>query len=290
MFIPHAFHSYSHIYIYQTSPSFLSFTRFKNQETMTFLETHHNMPIRSISLPSRLHSPSTKLQASLSQLHLSQNSHDSQSLSISVLNLSELYNSLNQLNHSLPIAQAERSLDVSATLLDSCDEARNLVTTLRENLLNLQSALRRKGKSMEVDIKQYFYFRKKAKKETTKLLLGFKKLDQGSETTALAAAVFRSLFMFLSNTTVANTKTCSLKFVSKLIGGGGRSSSLVISELQNVDLVLRSYPHGDDTREVKMMLEILEERTEGLEASLDSLFKSLVKYRVYLLNILTTHS
>ncbi|EFH54064.1 hypothetical protein ARALYDRAFT_485493 [Arabidopsis lyrata subsp. lyrata] len=244
---------------------------------MAFPETKLQMPIRSISLPSRIHHPSAKFQAALSQIHLFQNSSDSQSLQASLLNLSELYHSLHQLNHSLPTAQAEHSLDVSATLLDSCDAARNLILTLREHLLNLQSALRRKDKSMEVQIKEYFSFRKKIKKETNKLLLGLKKVS-----------IFRSLFMFLSTTSTVKTKTCSLKFVSKLISGGHRSSSSIMSELQNVDVVLRS--DGDNSKEMKKMLERLEERTEELEAALDSLFKSLVQYRVYLLNILTTHS
>ncbi|KAL0659038.1 hypothetical protein Bca4012_079623 [Brassica carinata] len=254
---------------------------------MAFPETHLHMPIRSISLPSRIHHPSAKFQAALSQLQTCQNSSsDSQSLQVSLFSLSELYHSLHQLNHSLPTAQAELSLDVSATLLDSCDAARNLIINLKEHLLNLHSALRRKGKSMEVQIKEYFAFRKKIKKETSKLILGLKKLD-GSETTALAVSLLRSLFIFLSTTTSMKTNTCTLKFVSKLIGGR-RSSSSIMSELQNLDLVLRS--DGDNSKEVKKTLEILEERTEGLEAALDSLFKSLVQYRVYLLNILTTHS
>ncbi|CAA7019322.1 unnamed protein product [Microthlaspi erraticum] len=259
---------------------------------MAFPETNLHMPIRSISLPSRIHPPSTKFQAAISQLQRCQSSSsDSQSLQISLLNLSELYQSLHQLNHSLPTSQAEHSLDVSTTLLDSCDAARNLIFAFREHLLNLQSALRRKGNSMEVQIKEYFSFKKKAKKETNKLLLGLKKLES-SETTALAVSVFRSLFVFLSTTTPTNinTKTCALKFISKLIIGGSRSSSSIVSELQNLDLVLRSDGDLDNSMEVKKMLEILEERIEGLEASLDSLFKSLVQYRVYLLNILTTHS
>ncbi|KAG7560459.1 hypothetical protein ISN45_Aa05g019900 [Arabidopsis thaliana x Arabidopsis arenosa] len=254
---------------------------------MAFPESKLQMPIRSISLPSRIHHPSAKFQAALSQIHLFENSSDSQSLHASLLNLSELYHSLHQLNHSLPTAQAEHSLDVSATLLDSCDAARNLILTLREHLLNLQSALRRKDKSMEVQIKEYFSFRKKIKKETNKLLLGLKKLE-GSETTDLAVSIFRSLFMFLSTTSTVKTKTCSLKFVSKLISGGHRASSSMMNELQNVDVVLRS--DGDNSKEMKKMLERLEERTEELETALDSLFKSLVQYRVYLLNILTTHS
>ncbi|CAF2046770.1 unnamed protein product [Brassica rapa subsp. narinosa] len=273
--------------IYIPNFSFLSLQQ--NQRNMAFPETHLHMPIRSISLPSRIHPPSAKFQAALSQLHTCHNSSssDSQSLQISLLNLSELYHSLHQLNHSLPTAQAEHSLDVSTTLLDSCDAARNLILNLREHLLSLQSALRRKGKSMEVQIKEYFVFRKKIKKETSKLVLGLKKLDS-SETTALAVSLFRSLFTFLSTASAMKTNTCTLRFVSKLIGGGGRSSTSIMSELHNLDLVLRS--DGDNSKEVKKALEILEERTEGLEAALDSLFKSLVQYRVYLLNILTTHS
>lgn len=280
MFPAHAFTSY----IYPTS--LLSFSSAESRN-MAFPETKLQMPIRSISLPSRIHHPSDKFQAALSQIHLFQNSSDSQSLQVSLLNLTELYHSLHQLNHSLPTARAEHSLDVSATLLDSCDAARNIILTLREHLLNLQSALRRKDKSMEVQIKEYFSFRKKIKKETNKLLLGLKKLE-GSETTELAVSIFRSLFMFLSTMSAMKTKTCSLKFVSKLIGGGHRSSSSEMSELQNMDVILRS--HGDNSKETKKVLERLEERTEGLEAALDSLFKSLVQYRVYLLNILTTHS
>ncbi|WZZ26711.1 hypothetical protein YC2023_010112 [Brassica napus] len=49
----------------------------------------------------------------------------------------------------LKLVSPEHSLDVSTTLLDTCDTARNLILTLREHLLNLQSLLRRQGKSIE---------------------------------------------------------------------------------------------------------------------------------------------
>ncbi|XP_010557518.1 PREDICTED: uncharacterized protein LOC104826491 [Tarenaya hassleriana] len=274
-------------------------------------------PIRSISLPSRIHPPSVKLESAIDQLNLWQNSTTSStSLQHGMLTLAELYNSIHDLLQSpLPTNRtlahlAEDSLHVSATLLDSCDSSRNILLTLREHVLTLQSSFRRKGPSDSAEeVNNYFSFRRKAKKQMIKLLLGLKKLEtkpffsdailQNADlhlqmlvsvlrtATAFAISVFRSLFLFLSSPAI-KTKTCGLSIIPKLIPSRHLNSLSPepMNEVHNTDVLLSS---TRGSWNVKKTLERVDESIQGLETGLDSIFKCLVQNRVSFLNILTNN-
>jgi len=196
-------------------------------------QTTHQ-PVRSVSLPSRIHPLSVKLRTALSRLSIWRRSSSSISVSASfgyetvlvgLVNLTELYGCVHELlespyvKHTLLHHQEgkllDESLDGSVLLLDVYEGTREVIVAMREHVTNLKSALRRKG-SLEKEAKAYFNLRKKAKKEISKQINALKKMetrdistntDQDSaiastsvlrETIEITVSMFRHLLLFLS--------------------------------------------------------------------------------------------
>ncbi|CAD5330048.1 unnamed protein product [Arabidopsis thaliana] len=196
-------------------------------------QTTHQ-PVRSVSLPSRIHPLSVKLRTALSRLSIWRRSSSSISVSASfgyetvlvgLVNLTELYGCVHELlespyvKHTLLHHQEgkllDESLDGSVLLLDVYEGTREVIVAMREHVTNLKSALRRKG-SLEKEAKAYFNLRKKAKKEISKQINALKKMetrdistntDQDSaiastsvlrETIQITVSMFRHLLLFLS--------------------------------------------------------------------------------------------
>ncbi|KAF3440381.1 hypothetical protein FNV43_RR18665 [Rhamnella rubrinervis] len=144
-----------------------------------------HQPVRSISLPSRLHPNSQKIEALLSKLKTWELSFTSmgsplggETIQVGLTGLAELYNSIKELIQSPLTQQAllqhqfrklvEDTLDESIGLLDACGTARHLLLNMKIHVQVLQSALRRKGRdhsSIESSVQAYICFRKKAKKK-----------------------------------------------------------------------------------------------------------------------------
>ncbi|GLT71257.1 hypothetical protein SLA2020_432900 [Shorea laevis] len=140
-----------------------------------------HQPFRSISLPSRTHPSSVRLESVLSTLKSCQISSVStafpvgaETIQSGLVGLAELYNCLEELIHSPLTQQAllryehrklvdEEVLDGSITLLDTCGAARDIVFTMKEHVQTLQSALRRKGvdSRIESDIHAYMLFKRR---------------------------------------------------------------------------------------------------------------------------------
>lgn len=160
------------------------------------------VPVRSISLPSRLNPNSQKIESELKKLKTLRFSCAAEAASSSPLGsealleglsgLAELYNCIEELVHSPLTQQAlnhhqqcktlvEEALDGSVGLLDSCGNARDLLLTMKEHVQNLQSALRRRrtgdSSSIESNVHAYICFRKKAKKSIAKSLRDLKKME-----------------------------------------------------------------------------------------------------------------
>lgn len=196
-------------------------------------QTSHQ-PVRSVSLPSRIHPLSVKLRAALKRLNIWQRSSSSvfvssyfgyETLLVGLVNLIELYGCVHELlespyvKHTLHHHQKgkllEDSLDGSIVLLDVCDATREMIVAMREHMANLKSAFRRKV-SVEKEVNSYVYLRKKANKEISKHINLLKKMetidistniDQDSaiastsvlrETIEITVSIFRHLLLFLS--------------------------------------------------------------------------------------------
>ncbi|CAK9149564.1 unnamed protein product [Ilex paraguariensis] len=210
--------------------------------------------VRSISLPSRLHPLSTKLELELNKLKTWQTSVlaraplIAETIQTGLVGLAELYNCVEELIHSPLTQQAllqhqqgmllEEAIEGSVGLLDSCGTVRDLVSMMKEHVQDLQSALRRKGgeSRIESDISKYISFRKKVIKrdipESLRALkiienkVGSSLLDEDQvlkmvmkmlrEVSAITISVFRSLLMFLSVPT-SKTRLRGWSLISKLM-------------------------------------------------------------------------
>ncbi|KAE8010706.1 hypothetical protein FH972_007049 [Carpinus fangiana] len=221
-----------------------------------------HQPFRSISLPSRTHPSSVRLEEVLNTLKSCQISSVSTAFPVGaetihqtgLVGLAELYNCLEELIHS-PLSQqallrhehrnlVEEVLDGSITLLDTCGTARDIIFTMKEHVQTLQSALRRKGvdSRIESDIHAYMVFRKKVKKDVAKCLKELKRTERKvpssplldldprlsmvigvlREASAITMSIFRSLLLFLSVPAMETNAARWSSLVSRLMPAKAR--------------------------------------------------------------------
>ncbi|KAJ4913990.1 hypothetical protein Rs2_08611 [Raphanus sativus] len=289
-----------------------------------------HQPVRAVSLPSRIHPLSVKLRAALTRLNIWQRSSSSISVSASfgsetllvgLVNLTELYGCVHELlespyvRHTLRHHQKGKllneSLNGSVVLLDVCEAAREVIVTMREHMMNLKSALRRKC-SVEKEVRAYINVRKKAKKDISKHLTGLKKMETIDIVTSIdqdpavastsvlkvtietSVSILRHLLLYLS-TTPSPSPARKIKNIIGLLPIPLASSTLAVSDLIKEaksldDIFLGSIVDSRRTFsevEKNKRRDIVEESFGDLEAELDSVFKCLVKNRVLFLNILS---
>ncbi|XP_021731269.1 uncharacterized protein LOC110698171 [Chenopodium quinoa] len=277
-------------------------------------------PVRSISLPARSHPTSLKIEETINKLKnrdiypsesTSCYASGADSIQLGLLNLVELYAHLQDLINSLSSQNGklvEEALESSVSLLDTCSSGRDLITGFKEQICELQSALRRKGYSSSEEISMYMSFRKKVAKEVSRCLKVLK-LAEGKfgntapllesdpstanlvklvrETYTATVAVFKSLFLFLSSPTKASRWSLVSKLVTK--NSGARSTSKVagiLNEVSGVDLALQN-DKKVDVMLVRGKIQALDANLQIIEGELGCLFRCLLQNRVSLLNILT---
>ncbi|GFY87814.1 hypothetical protein Acr_05g0014530 [Actinidia rufa] len=204
----------------------------ENSPASTGLQHH----VRSISLPSWLNPQSVKVEAELSKLKAWERSLVStlplsaETIRAGLVGLVDLYNSVQDLILS-PVTQkvllqyqngilVEETLMGSLRLLDSCSAARDLLLMMKEQVQDLQSALRRKGGDLSIgsSIDVYMSCKKKAKKAVAKCLRELRQMDKKigpsplfdvnqhlsmvirvlREVNSITISVLRSLLLFLA--------------------------------------------------------------------------------------------
>ncbi|XWS42211.1 hypothetical protein CRYUN_Cryun17cG0148700 [Craigia yunnanensis] len=290
-----------------------------------------NVPVRSISLPSRLQPNS--IEAELNELKTfgllsaSRTIHaGGETICTGFTRLAKLYNNIEEilqspltqqaLRHQQNVKLVEEALDDSVGLLDACGTARDLIMMMKEQVQDLQSALRRRGgdSSIGSNILAYISFRKKLEKNIAKSLRVLKRLECNNngafplfvdyhllmvvkalrESNAITISMFESLLSFLSMP-VMKTKAGGWSLISKLIPVvAAKRSQKLLNEVGIVDFTLYAL-HGQvrkndakiDAQTEIRRLETLSASIKGLEAGLDCLFRCLIRNRVSLLNILS---
>ncbi|TQE06185.1 hypothetical protein C1H46_008250 [Malus baccata] len=142
--------------------------------------------VRSISLPSRSHPTTIRVEEELSKR---QTSSASASICKVLCGLEELYDCVDDL---LPMASTQQLisrnqqgkcmdelLDGSLRLLDLCGITRDAMSQIKEHVRDLQSTLRRRNgdSNIESSIANYNCFRKKMKKDAKKLITSLKQVN-----------------------------------------------------------------------------------------------------------------
>ncbi|XP_027915408.1 uncharacterized protein LOC114174878 [Vigna unguiculata] len=212
-----------------------------------------NQPVRSISLPTRVHPSSQRFEELLNHLrphHVSVSRTtclEAETIESDLVVLAELYKCMEELFHSPQTQQGllhyqngklvEEALCGSVTLLDACGSGRDLLLALKEQVQTLQSAMRRRrgDSSIEKSICEYNSFRKKAKKDIAKQLGAMKRMENKvnccslmsqtqdqhliflakvlREASIITISIFRSLLLFLS---MPGLRTKGTSVISKL--------------------------------------------------------------------------
>ncbi|CAN6916045.1 unnamed protein product [Brassica oleracea] len=249
---------------------------------------------RSNSVPSLQHPQAAYVDEQLTRLRSSEAVSSSSSSSIyqRLSNLQDLYDSLEKMirlsitNQALSQDQIEKLIDGSLMILDLCNAAKDALSQMKEGLKEIQSILRRKRGDLSAEVKKYLATRKSLKKSFQKVLKNLK-VGQNKETTGrslvvfgqtegVTVALFESLFSFMSG-----SKACGKwSLVSKIMSQNKATCEAEANEFTRVDYVFQS------EKLLKMEdVQMLESCIQDLEDGIESLSKSMIKYRVSLLNI-----
>ncbi|KAK9010966.1 hypothetical protein V6N11_043828 [Hibiscus sabdariffa] len=268
-----------------------------------------NVPVRSISLPSRLQLNS--IETELNELKtfgvlpgLQTTRGGGETIRAGFTRLAKLYNNIElviqsphthrALHHQQNVKPVEEALDDSVRLLDLCGTTRELIMMMKEQVQDLQSALRRRGRDSSIgnDIHAYISFRKKLKKNIAKSLGVLKRLECYNNNVAfplydldchllrvvkslkqsntVAISMFRSLLSFISMP-VMKTKAGGWSLISKLIPVTGDRNQKLFNEVGIVDFTLYTLHRRVRKNDAKIDARVELRRLETLSATIEDL-------------------
>ncbi|CAN4083524.1 unnamed protein product [Withania somnifera] len=255
--------------------------------------------VRSVSLPSRSHPISQRVDEELSKLKTLEVSLAPAAVSNGLLCLEKLYKdiddlfnltrTLQALSQSLHAKWLDDLLDKSVRLLDLCGTIRDLVSQYKENIRDLQSSLRRrKGDSTTDDrVETFTSSIKKIKRDAKRLVSTLKQMDQETtvsvlldadqdtvsviralnEANAVCVSTFQMLLSFLC-VPLLKPKPSKWSLLSRLINNE-RIAPLALEENMSLETKLASF-------EVCLV---------SFEDGLESIFRWLIRCRSTLLNV-----
>jgi hypothetical protein len=189
-------------------------------------------------------------------------------------------------NLALSQDQIEKLLDGSLRILDLCNIAKDAISQMKEGLMEIQSILRRKPGDLSGEVKKYLVSRKFLKKSLQKVIKSLKVCQSKDSTNAslvvfgraeaVTMALFESLFSFMSG-----SKACGKwSLVSKMMSQNKVTCEAEANEFTRIDSEFQS------EKSLQMEdVQNLESCIQDLEDGIESLSKSLIKYRVSILNI-----
>ncbi|KAL0323239.1 UNVERIFIED_CONTAM: hypothetical protein Sangu_1943200 [Sesamum angustifolium] len=230
--------------------------------------------VRSNSLPSKSHPLMQNVEDHLCRLRASDSS-----ICSSLASLKDLHETINDviqlpgIQQALPQEQgknwADELLDGSLRLLDSCGIARDVTLLVKESVQELESSLRRSRDALNMD---------QDLKTITSTLI---------EAEAIGFLVLKSVLMLLSGVK-ASSESRSWSLVSKFTQS--KRVHLEMEERDVYTLNIHKNLNGMDAALVPDFLNQLKESEmtiQEIEGGLESFFRSLVKTRVSLLNVLS---
>ncbi|KAL0325978.1 UNVERIFIED_CONTAM: hypothetical protein Sradi_5167100 [Sesamum radiatum] len=266
---------------------------------------------RSNSFPSQSHPVMDDVEDHLCRLKSSESASTSTtSICANLVSLRDLHEGLNNLIQMPSVQQAlsrgegenwvNELLEESLRLVDLCGFSRDVVCLTKESIQDLESAIRRNGgeKATRDHINAYVASRKKINKMVNKCIKNLKSLNQSStplpaigtmlkETETLDFSVLKSVLILLSGEKEPS-KQRSWSLLSKFA-----QTKRVHSEVEQetaaenlCSLNIHKSRKGMDSITLKQ-LKSAEMSIQELEEGLEALFRSLVKTRVSLLNVLS---
>ncbi|KAK7263013.1 hypothetical protein RJT34_30597 [Clitoria ternatea] len=282
----------------------------KRASVATFSPKHSNRyGVRSISLPTRSHPSTIKIEEKLSKLKSWEASSSStsklESICCGLSGLSELYRCIEDLL-KLPLTQqalgqhqnekwVNELLDCPVRFLDLLGKTRDTILSMKASVEEIQSALRRRkvgDLDMEGNLSTYWSLRRNIRKECTKSLLLLKEIDNepfGSSTLLalddhlsavvrvlreaglITSSIFQSLVVFLSSP-ILKSKPNKWAFVSRLMQKGVfgcNNQQENINELEKVDFALNSLIVDNNNRDADA------EKIQSAVARLDALVAAI---------------
>ncbi|XP_010277252.1 PREDICTED: uncharacterized protein LOC104611751 [Nelumbo nucifera] len=295
--------------------------------------------VRSISLPSRSHPNTIRIEEELSRIRAWEQSTlksdlahpKAESICAAFLGLADLYKCIDELLQMPQTQQGliqdqyqtwvDEVLDRSVTLLDIGSTSRDILLQMKENVKDLQSALRRRKSEERVlgeKVASYTSFKKNMKKkDVNQCLKMLKRLDEKCvasplldhdhhsakvvrlirEVSTVSISIFQALLSFMS-TPMSKPKVSRWQLVSKLMQRRVvtcDNQEEKMNEVTSVDDALFALCRNTSSKDVEVeLLEMTQKRLnhlevglERLEEGLDCLFRCLIQSRVSLLNALT---
>ncbi|XP_010548855.1 PREDICTED: uncharacterized protein LOC104820183 [Tarenaya hassleriana] len=269
--------------------------------------------VRSNSLPSNPSPLVAQVNEHLTRLRSSESASTSSSSICQKLNdVQDLQNCINKMlqqsSHQQALSQEQNRktvlelLDGSLRFLDVCNVAKDALSNTKESLRDVQSAVRRKSDGFFTEVKKYLASRRSLKKSFQNVSRSLKTTDikQNEDETltilmeaeVVTADVLAWFLSFISGSKAQSKSSSKWSLVSKLVrqkrvACEEEEESSTRNEFSKVDSVLLSLTQTKSEKGMKMEgLQSLEMIIEDVEQGLECLFRSLIKLRVSVLNIL----
>ncbi|KAL8059345.1 hypothetical protein ABFX02_03G080600 [Erythranthe guttata] len=258
-----------------------------------------NFHSRSNSFPSQSHPTIESVEDQLCRLRDS----ETNSVCANLATLRNLHEGINDLIQMPSIQQTlshenwiNELLDGSLKLVDLCAISRGIVSLTKESVQDLESSIRRNKAetATSVDVSAYVASRKQISKMVNKSIKNLKSFNKSTTDNDLLTmlkeaeshdlSVLKSVLILLSGENEKSSKT-SWSLLSKFT----TQNSRVHSESGAEDLSSLNIQKSTKNMDSKSMLKQLkssEMTIQEIEEGLEALFRSLVKTRVSLLNVL----
>ncbi|CAL9137658.1 unnamed protein product [Musa hybrid cultivar] len=285
--------------------------------------TEKTFHVRSVSLPSRTHPTTLRVEEELHKLKpfvesslASLSSITNEVICNGLKDLAALYDGIEDLLHQPNIQHGLRSsnqtkaleedVDGSMRLLDLCGTMKDAVVTSKEHAQDLQLALRRRGDSSTGEkVHAYICSRKETQKTIKKCYKDLKQMDAKCQCVSLtsedsdlpvnsrllneARMITRSLLCsILQSLVMPKTKATRWPFASKAMRLASKKGLLGIwhADASSLCAALQD-ADAEKTMMGQNQLKALEISLGDLENGLEHLFRRLIQNRVSLLNILS---
>ncbi|XP_055804407.1 uncharacterized protein LOC129873354 [Solanum dulcamara] len=255
--------------------------------------------VRSISFPGRSHPTTQSVEEELNKLQSLEVLVAPAAVSNGLLGLEKLYKciddlpnlpqTLQALSQSLNVKWLDELLDKSLRLLDLCGTLRELVSQCKENVRDLQSALRRrKGDSTTNDsVERFTSFSKKMKRDSKRSVSTLKQMDQETAVSVLLDADQDTIAVIRA---LREANTVCLSYFQKLLSclcvpllKPEPSKWSLLSRLIQKDRIASECQ--EENMSLGTRLETFEAYLYSFEDGLEAIYRCLIRSRSSLLNI-----